>query len=94
MVTPDGALRRRYEVIALVRSGRGRWAGDASAAIRIERFQVHGVVGDAALATYVERQTVKGRTTRRLSSALLNASETGPGGITWLFVHETWVKTS
>jgi len=88
MVTPDGRLLGRSEIIQGIQASRGRLA--ASLTIEILDIRTLWREGDAALLAYIEQQYREGRTTRRRSSALLLRAASAPRGILWRHLQETW----
>ena len=88
MVTPDGRLLGRNEIIQGIQASRGRLA--ASLTIDIRDIRTLWQEGDAALLAYIEQQYRDGRTTRRRSSALLLREPSAPRGILWRHLQETW----
>ena len=88
MVTPDGRLLGRSEIIQGIQASRGRLA--ASLTIDILDSRTLWQEGDAVLLAYIEQQYREGRTTRRRSSALLLRAASAPRGILWRHLQETW----
>lgn len=88
MVTPEGRLLGRSEIIQGIQASRGRLA--ASLTIEILEIRTLWQEGDAALLAYIEQQYREGRTTRRRSSALLLRAASAPRGILWRHLQETW----
>jgi hypothetical protein len=89
MITPDGALRDRDAVIALLRQARGRFGSDFS--IEIDEAAARAIGDDHVLASYVERQQRAGIVNTRRSSALFHADPAAPCGVVWLHLQETWI---
>ena len=88
MVTPEGRMLGRAEIIQGIQASRGRLA--ASLTIDILDSRTLWQEGDAALLAYIEQQYREGRTTRRRSSALLLRAASAPRGILWRHLQETW----
>jgi hypothetical protein len=88
MVTPEGRLLGRSEIIQGIQASRGRLA--ASLTIDILDIRTLWQEGDAALLAYIEQQYREDRTTRRRSSALLLRAASAPRGILWRHLQETW----
>jgi len=88
MVTPDGRLLARTEIIQGIRAARGALA--PSLTIDVLDIRTLWQEADAALLTYIEQQYREGRTTRRRSSALLLRAVSAPRGILWRHLQETW----
>jgi len=88
MVTPDGRLLSRSEIIQGIQAARGALAPS----LTIDVLDIHLLwrEGDTALLTYIEQQYREGRTTRRRSSALLLRAASAPRGILWRHLQETW----
>ena len=88
VVTPDGRLLARTEIIQGIRAARGALA--PSLTIDVLDIRPLWQEADAALLTYIEQQYREGRTTRRRSSALLLRAASAPRGILWRHLQETW----
>ena len=89
MVTPDGALHRRVNVIERLREAHG--SVDAGFKISIEDIAPIWRSESAILMGYVEAQMRDGRSTRRRSTALLIKLASAPNGAAWRHLHETWM---
>lgn len=89
MVSPQGALLGRDQVVAAVTAGRG--SRGATFAIAIEEAEARGLGPGLCLVTYVERQEGPDGVTARRSSALLADTPGAPNGVRWLHLHETWI---
>ena len=89
MVTPEGKIHLRAEVIARIRAMRATVGSD----FRIQILQP-GVVwqrGDAVLLEYIEQQYRDGQETNRRSTALFIDEPAAPCGVLWRHLHETWI---
>jgi hypothetical protein len=89
MIMPDGAVRDREAVLALLRQAQGRFGSDFS--IGIEEAEVLAVGDGHVLASYVERQRRTGIVNARRSGALFRADPAAPCGVVWLHLQETWI---
>jgi len=91
MVTPDGTLHERSDVVEMVRSSYGRNDPDEFD-IEIRNVERRSGFTDHATVRYEEWQTTPDGTSGRISTALLRDDEDTPGGICWLDLHETWLE--
>jgi hypothetical protein len=89
MVTPDGQMHSRAEIINRLRAARA--STDRLFRIEIEEVKSLWHCADATLASYVEAQFRDGKHTRRLSSALFVESATAANKVVWRHLHETWM---
>lgn len=87
MVTPDGVVRSRADVIDGVSAG----GGDREAfRIEIRNPEVVDTATDGCLLRYEEWQyTSTAEPDGRISTALLRRDDDAPGGVRWEYVHET-----
>ena len=90
MVTPDGRVHDRVEVISRLWAARGTAPGDF--AIDILRPRIAWQADDAVLLEFVEQQYREARTTRRRSTGLFTNQPGAPNGIVWRHLQETWVE--
>lgn len=89
MVTPEGAVVARSELLAGIRGGHG---SKEDFRIRIENLVYRmGVRGGVAVVTYEEWQEEGGEDRGRVSTAVLHERPDAPNGVEWLHVHETWL---
>jgi len=93
IVSPAGTAMGRDDLLALLRSAHG---SSAEGALRIwtDNVSVRSLGDGLTLARYEEWQESDGETKGRLSSAVLRAHSSAPGGFLWLSVHETWLPSS
>lgn len=89
MVTPDGRLLGRTEIVERLRTARG--SVGAGFQITIEAITPLWQSAGAILVGYVEAQLLDGRPTRRRSSALFQRRASAPNGAAWRHLHETWM---
>jgi hypothetical protein len=89
MVSPDGTIGDREEIVSSIRGERGTREPD----FRIIAVDPKAVwAGDGAvLLEYTEQQYRAGRTTRRRSTALFLADPAAPRGVVWRHLQETWM---
>ena len=89
MISPDGDYFDRSRILANLAKA------SAAPGFRIHIRDVASIWESetAVLLRYVEEQYRNGRTTRRLSSALLTRDENAPMGVIWRHLHETWQET-
>lgn len=84
MVGPDGRLQTVAQVRAAIEDAYGR----RSLHIAIRNVSVHPV---APVGTYEEWQTIDGRVTGRVSSAVMMSDPSAPNGLRWMHLQETWL---
>ncbi|MFN6954793.1 MAG: hypothetical protein ACK4PG_08360 [Acetobacteraceae bacterium] len=89
MVPPDGRLVTRTEVLDRLAGAAG--ARGAGFRIAVEEPLVLAGPPGHVLLHYLERQWSGSGETLRRSAALFRADPSGPNGLRWLFVQETWV---
>jgi hypothetical protein len=87
MVTPDGRLVTRAEVMESLRRATAR-------ELRITILDVAAMREDAesVLLRYIEEQYRDQETTRRLSIALFETANDAPLGVAWRYLQETWIE--
>lgn len=88
-VAPSGERRETTELLEGIRAGHGR---RPNLSIRIERPELHRVMGKHLVATYEEWQDDDARSTGRLSTVIFGSAPDAPNGLAWLHVHETWLR--
>lgn len=91
MVTPDGTLHTRADVLEMVRGSYGR-NDPGEFEIDIRNVERRSGFTDHATVRYEEWQTTPDGTSGRISTALLRDEEDAPAGIVWLDLHETWLE--
>jgi len=91
MVPPDGKALSRAEVIASIRTGYGVRGREGAFRIAIADFETLHVAPPLVAVRYVEVQQQGQGTSRRRSSALLQASARSLSGMEWLVLHESWM---
>ena len=89
MVTPEGEMHLRAEVIERIRSMRASVGSDFR--IQILQPSVVWQRDDAVLLEYIEQQYRDGRETNRRSTVLFIDEPTAPCGVLWRHLHETWI---
>jgi hypothetical protein len=90
MVTPDGQLHQRSEVLWRLRKAKA--AMQEKFSIRVEEITELWTSENAVLVSYVEAQSIGSRHTRRRATALFEKRDATPHGVAWRYVHETWIK--
>ncbi|MFQ5973360.1 MAG: hypothetical protein ACE5Q3_13605 [Alphaproteobacteria bacterium] len=92
IVSPAGVVTERAPLIAELDAAHGRRVNpQAPFRIWIEKYRRRHPMGDLALVTYEEWQSLAGVTTARISTALFRRKAGTPNGVEWLHVHETWL---
>ena len=91
MVPPDGGAVSRAGVIAAIRTGYGAKGREGPFRIAIADFEILHVAPPLVAVRYVEVQHQGQETTRRRSTALLQASARTLSGMEWLVLQETWM---
>ena len=89
MVEPDASMIGQAEVIAMLKSARGKRPADF--AIRVELVGARQIGNDAVLVIYDEHQVIDGEKTARRSSAVFTADPHAPEGVVWRQLQETWI---
>ena len=84
MIGPDGHLQTVAQVRTAIEAAYGR----RSLQIEIRNVLVHPV---APVGTYEEWQTIDGRVTGRISSAVMVDDSSAPNGLRWMHLQETWL---
>jgi hypothetical protein len=92
MVPPNGGALSRAGVIAAIRTGYGAKSLEGAFRIAIADFEILHVAPPLIAVRYVEIQHQGATTSRRRSTALLQAAARSPSGMEWLALHETWMK--
>jgi hypothetical protein len=87
MVTPDGRLVTRPEIMERLKRARAR-----ELRIGIRDIAVVREDAESVLLRYIEEQYRDGETTRRLSIALFETAKDAPLGVTWRYLQETWIE--
>ena len=87
MVTPDGQLVTRAEIVERLKRAKAR-------ELRITIRDIAAVREDAesVLLRYIEEQYRDRETTRRLSIALFETAKDAPLGVVWRYLQETWIE--
>jgi hypothetical protein len=90
LITPQGKLIRREELISIMKSAYHTRKGMR---IWIENVQILHKIGEITLVSYEEWQMVEREVTVRLTSAVFKFQPGAPNKIIWLHVHETWMHS-
>lgn len=89
IVGPNGSETDRTDTIRQIEAGRGH-TDDLK--IVTSDHRLLDATDDLVVARYVEaHQWPDGRSNRRLSTVIFRRDPTGPHGVRWLRVHETWL---
>lgn len=91
-VAPDGSLVTCGDLRSFLERRHDEEAGTGFS-IHIENETVVWESADAALVSYVERQSSRGVSSRRLATALFIASPHPPGGVQWRHLQETMIPS-
>ena len=87
LIAPDGVVLDRDRILGDIAAGRA----SSPVSIRAEDPQAMAVGDGIVVVVYEERQERSGEATVRVSTAVMrDAPGTGPHGVEWLHVHETW----
>lgn len=90
LVNPDGSVAGYATVLKWLRAGYGTRPGFR---LWTDAILLRHQSADFTLATYEEwQQAGDGRKNRRLSSACFLRDSAVPNRVSWLHVHETWLK--
>ncbi len=84
MIGPDGHLHAVDQVRSTIEDAYGR----RTLQIAIRNVSVHPV---APVGMYEEWQTIDGRKTGRISSAVMMSDPSAPNGLRWMHLQETWL---
>jgi hypothetical protein len=87
MVTPEGRLVTRAEIVERLKRARAR-----ELRIGIRDVAVVREDAESVLLRYIEEQYRDGETTRRLSIALFETAKDAPLGVAWRYLQETWIE--
>lgn len=92
IITPEGELRSRQDILEAVRGGHGanRDPGERFR-IWIEEYRGRALSADVHVCTYQEWQEKPGLLRARLSTALFRRRAATPNGVEWVHVHEVWL---
>ncbi|MEM6340495.1 MAG: hypothetical protein AAF729_05065 [Pseudomonadota bacterium] len=85
-VTERADLLTEFEAIHGVLSAHGE-----DFVIRVENATVLRRWDDHALVSYEEWHDLDGESSARVSTVLYTVEDAGPLGVTWSYVHETWL---
>jgi hypothetical protein len=88
MVTPDGVVRPREEVLAGIEAGGD--AHDEAFGIDVRSVRVCDRTDDRCLVAYEEHQ-FGAEPSARTSTALFAPDDDAPEGVEWRHLHETWL---
>jgi hypothetical protein len=91
MVTPGAELVQRAALLASLRAAHGSRSARERFRILIQATAGRALSAELAHFTYEEWHESADGQRGRLSSVLFEADASAPGGVRWLFVHETWL---
>jgi hypothetical protein len=94
MRVPSGHLRKRETLLSQLRAMHGQWAGDPSKRIEVRNIRIRANDGDLVMASYEEWQRVGETEEGRASTVVLRRDARAPNGLSWVWVHESWLPTS
>lgn len=92
MIEPDANTIGQAEVVAMLRSARGKRPADFE--IRVDLIAARQIGNDVALVVYDEHQVIDGEKSARRSSALFTADPDAPEGVVWRQLQETWITST
>jgi len=92
MITPDGSVTGRAELLRSLRSAHGAFNKNGSISIRVTNIQPRQASDDNLLLTYEEWQDTGQGERGRVSSVLFHRRPDTPNDLEWLHVHETWIN--
>ncbi len=87
MVPPSGEIVDRAQVL----TGLAGALGVQQVTIRILNPRLRWASNDGVFVSYEEWQESTSGTTARQATVLFEIDESAPGGLRWVWVHETWV---
>lgn len=90
MIGPRGDVRDRTAVIDQIVAG---YAHTNSLTIEIQEPTFVHQDGDTVVSRYVEVHRLRDGSNRRIATVVFNIDPTGPNGVRWLLVQETFVDT-
>lgn len=93
LVTPYGTVLERDALLASLRPTNGQHGPEAGFKIGIRNFTCRHVGEHTVVVTYEEWQTLDGRETGRISTAVFERNPGMPNRVRWLAVHETWLPS-
>lgn len=88
IVGPNGGVSDRATTLEMLRGGHGH---TESLVIRTLDHALLHQTDDVLVASYIERHELSTDTNDRLSTVVFGIDPTGPNGVRWLRVHETWL---
>lgn len=89
IVGPHGIEASRAETMQALRAGHGH---ASTLEITVTEMALVVATPEILVARYVENHVLADRTNHRLSTVVFTVDETGPNGLRWQRVHETWVS--
>jgi hypothetical protein len=89
LIVPSGERLTRTDLLESLRGVNGSRGADFR--LWVDELATRPIAGGVHLVTYQEWQTHDGRTTGRLSTAILADSAGAADGIEWWHVHESWL---
>ncbi len=87
IVSPEGVKMSKRAIVGVVE----QLHETGPVSIRVENISLESTTGELIIGTYEEHQERNGERKVRLSSVGMRVDPQAPGGIRWMFVHETWL---
>lgn len=92
VVSPLGTVTERPELLTEFEANHGVLSAQGEAfVIRVENAIVLRRWENQALVSYEEWHDLDGESSARLSTVLYTADNAAPLGVSWSFIHETWL---
>lgn len=88
IVGADGGVSDRAATLQMLRQGH---AHTESLVISTLDHALLHETGEVLVASYIERHELSASTNDRLSTVVFAIDPSGPNGVRWLRVHETWL---
>jgi hypothetical protein len=88
IVGPHGVESSRVETMQALIDAYGH---TTSLLITVTEPRLLVETGDLLMASYIENHQLVDRTNHRCSTVIFSKDDTGPNGLLWRRVHETWI---
>lgn len=92
LVTPYGRVLAREALLTSLRPLNGQHDTAAGFKIWIRNFTCRHIAEHTVVVTYEEWQTLHGKETGRISTAVFERNAAMPNRVRWVSVHETWLS--